>query len=111
MKRDFVLGNKFKETSMSRVAVVTGGTRGIGYAISAELKQCGFLVAANYAGNDEAARQFHLATEIPIFKWDVGDYAACVEGLKQIEAELGSISVVVNNAGITRDAMLHRMTP
>jgi acetoacetyl-CoA reductase len=95
---------------MARVAIVTGGTRGIGHAISAELKKCGFRVAANYGGNDEAAQKFQAGTGIPIFKWDVGDYEACVAGLKQVESQLGAISVIVNNAGITRDAMLHRMT-
>lgn len=96
---------------MARVAVVTGGTRGIGHAISIELKKKGFRVAANYGGNDEAAHKFQAETGIPIFKWDVGSYEACAEGLKQVEAQLGPVSVIVNNAGITRDAMLHRMTP
>ncbi len=96
---------------MSRVAVVTGGTRGIGCAISAELKKRGYRVAANYGGNDEAAQKFQAETGIPIFKWDVGDYASCVSGLKQVETQVGPISIIVNNAGITRDAMLHRMTP
>ncbi len=96
---------------MSRVAVVTGGTRGIGHAISVELKKRGFRVAANYGGNDEAAHKFQVETGIPIFKWDVGSYEACAAGLKQVESQLGPISVIVNNAGITRDAMLHRMTP
>ena len=96
---------------MSKVAVVTGGTRGIGHAISIELKNQGYQVAANYGGNDEAAHKFQAETGIPIFKWDVGDYDACVAGLKQIESQLGPISIIVNNAGITRDAMLHRMTP
>jgi acetoacetyl-CoA reductase len=95
---------------MSRVAIVTGGTRGIGHAISIELKKRGFRVAANYGGNDEAAQNFQADTGIPIFKWDVGDYEACVAGLKQVQAQIGPISVIVNNAGITRDAMLHRMT-
>ncbi len=95
---------------MSRVAVVTGGTRGIGHAISIELKKRGFRVAANYGGNEEAARKFQAETGIPIFKWDVGNYEACVAGLKQVETQVGPISVIVNNAGITRDAMLHRMT-
>jgi acetoacetyl-CoA reductase len=96
---------------MSKVAVVTGGTRGIGHAISIELKNRGYSVAAIYGGNDEAARKFQAETGIPIFKWDVGDYDACAAGLKQVETQLGPISVIVNNAGITRDAMLHRMTP
>mgnify|MGYP005816381019 CR=1 FL=1 len=96
---------------MSRVAVVSGGTRGIGHAISVELKKRGFRVAANYGGNDEAARKFQIETGIPIYKWDVGSYEACAEGLKQVETQVGPVSVIVNNAGITRDAMLHRMTP
>jgi acetoacetyl-CoA reductase len=96
---------------MSRVAVVTGGTRGIGHAISEELRNRGYRVAANYGGNDEAAQRFQTETGIPIFKWDVGDYEACAAGLKQVEAQLGPISIIVNNAGITRDAVLHRMTP
>ena len=96
---------------MSKVAVVTGGTRGIGHAISVELKNGGYQVAAIYGGNDAAAHKFQAETNIPIFKWDVGDYDACVAGLKQVESQLGPISILVNNAGITRDAMLHRMTP
>ncbi len=96
---------------MARVAVVTGGTRGIGHAISVEMKNKGFRVAANYAGNDQAAQQFQTETGIPVYKWDVGDYEACIAGLKRVETDLGPVDVVVNNAGITRDAMLHRMTP
>jgi acetoacetyl-CoA reductase len=96
---------------MSKVAVVTGGTRGIGHAISFALKEKGFRVAANYAGNDKAAQQFQAESGIPIYKWDVGDYEACASGLKRVEADLGPIGVVVNNAGITRDGMLHRMSP
>jgi acetoacetyl-CoA reductase len=96
---------------MARVAVVTGGTRGIGHAISIALKEKGFRVAANYAGNDAAARKFQCDTGIPIYKWDVSDYDACTSGLKRIETEVGAIDVLVNNAGITRDAMLHKMTP
>lgn len=96
---------------MSRVAVVTGGTRGIGHAISVELKMRGYRVAANYGGNDEAAHKFEAETGIPVYKWDVGDFEACAAGLKRLESALGPISIVVNNAGITRDAMLHRMTP
>jgi acetoacetyl-CoA reductase len=96
---------------MAKVAVVTGGTRGIGHAISIALKEKGFQVAANYAGNDQAAQQFQNDTGIPVYKWNVGDFAACSEGLKKVEADLGPVDVVVNNAGITRDAMLHRMTP
>ncbi|MGV4793907.1 beta-ketoacyl-ACP reductase [Rhizobium sp. F40D2] len=96
---------------MSRVAVVTGGTRGIGAAISVALKNAGYRVAANYAGNDEKAKAFHDATGIPVFKWDVSDYAACGEGIARIESEIGPVEVLVNNAGITRDAMFHKMTP
>jgi acetoacetyl-CoA reductase len=96
---------------MARVAIVTGGTRGIGHAISVALKDAGFNVAANYAGNDAAAQKFKDETGIPTFKWDVGDYEACSAGLKKVEQELGPVEVVINNAGITKDAMLHRMTP
>jgi acetoacetyl-CoA reductase len=95
---------------MAKVAVVTGGTRGIGEAISKALKHKGFRVAANYAGNDVAARQFQADTGIPIYKWDVGDYAACEKGVAAVTRELGAIDVLVNNAGITRDGMLHRMS-
>jgi acetoacetyl-CoA reductase len=96
---------------MARVAVVTGGTRGIGEAISVGLKEAGYKVAANYAGNDEAAGRFKERTGIPVYKWSVADYDACVAGLKQVEADLGPVEVLVNNAGITRDTMFHRMTP
>jgi acetoacetyl-CoA reductase len=96
---------------MTRVAVVTGGTRGIGAAISVALKQAGYKVAANYAGNDAAAQKFKDETGIPVFKWDVGDYSACQAGLKDVEGMLGPVDVLINNAGITRDAMLHKMTP
>jgi acetoacetyl-CoA reductase len=95
---------------MTRVAVVTGGTRGIGHAISIALKNKGCRVAATYAGNDTAARQFQAETGIPIYKFDVGDYAACQEGVTRIARDLGPIDILVNNAGITRDSMLHRMT-
>ena len=98
-------------SDMARVAVVTGGTRGIGEAISKALKAAGYKVAANYGGNDEAAQKFKAATGIGVYKWDVSSYDACVAGLKQVEADLGPVEVLVNNAGITRDAMLHRMTP
>jgi acetoacetyl-CoA reductase len=96
---------------MARVAVVTGGTRGIGAAISKALKGAGFKVAANYGGNDEAAQKFKGETGIPVFKWDVSSYDACAAGLKQVESEVGPVEVLVNNAGITRDAMFHRMKP
>ena len=96
---------------MARVAVVTGGTRGIGEAISKALKAAGYKVAANYGGNDEAAQKFKAATGINVYKWDVSSYESCVEGLKKVEADLGPVDVLVNNAGITRDSMFHRMTP
>ena len=96
---------------MARVALVTGGTRGIGAAISKALKDAGYTVAATYAGNDEAAAAFTAETGIKTYKWDVSSYDACAEGIGKIEAELGPIEVLVNNAGITRDAMFHRMTP
>src|SRR5499433_1089379 len=96
---------------MARVAVVTGGTRGIGEAISKALKAAGYKVAANYGGNDEAAQKFKAETGIPVYKWDVSSYESCVEGLKKIEADLGPVEVLVNNAGITRDTMFHRMKP
>jgi len=96
---------------MARVAVVTGGTRGIGAAISKALKQAGCTVAANYGGNDEAAQKFKSETGIPVYKWDVSSYDACVAGLKQVEADLGPVDILVNNAGITRDTMFHRMKP
>jgi acetoacetyl-CoA reductase len=95
---------------LSRVAVVTGGTRGIGEGIAKALKQAGYKVAANYAGNDEAAQKFKAATGINVYKWDVSNFDACAAGIKQVEAELGPVDVLVNNAGITRDSMLHRMT-
>jgi acetoacetyl-CoA reductase len=96
---------------MARVAVVTGGTRGIGAAISIGLKNAGHKVAANYAGNDAAAAAFTKETGIPAYKFDVSDYKACQDGVKRIASELGPIEILVNNAGITRDAVLHRMTP
>src|SRR6266550_3742002 len=96
---------------MSRVAVVTGGTRGIGEAISKALKAAGCKVAANYGGNDEAAQKFKAATGVAVYKWDVSSYESCAAGLKQVEADLGPVEVLVNNAGITRDTMFHRMTP
>ena len=96
---------------MSKVALVTGGTRGIGAAISLALRDAGYTVAANYAGNAEAAAAFAKETGIATFKWNVGDYDECVKGIAEVEAALGPIDVLVNNAGITRDAMLHKMTP
>ncbi len=96
---------------MSRVALVTGGSRGIGAAISKALMADGYRVAASYAGNDAAAQAFTAETGIRTFKWNVGDYEACRAGIAQVEAELGPVEVLVNNAGITRDAPFHRMTP
>jgi acetoacetyl-CoA reductase len=96
---------------MARVAVVTGGTRGIGASISKALKAAGYKVAASYAGNDEAANKFKAETGIAVYKWDVASYDACTAGLKQVETDLGPVEVLVNNAGITRDAPFHRMTP
>jgi acetoacetyl-CoA reductase len=96
---------------MSRVAVVTGGTRGIGGAIAKALKAAGYKVAANYGGNDEAAQKFKSETGIPTYKWDVASYEACAVGLQQVATELGPVEVLVNNAGITRDTMFHRMKP
>ncbi|MFH5772666.1 beta-ketoacyl-ACP reductase [Paracoccus sp. NGMCC 1.201697] len=96
---------------MAKVALVTGGTRGIGAAISKALKDAGYVVAANYAGNDDAARAFSDETGIKVYKWSVADYDACEAGIRTVEAELGPVSVLVNNAGITRDAMFHKMTP
>ena len=96
---------------MGRVALVTGGTRGIGAAVATALKAAGYSVAVNYAGNEEAAAQFTAATGIAAFKWDVSDFAACKAGVAEVEAKLGPVEVLVNNAGITRDGMLHKMTP
>ena len=96
---------------MARVAVVTGGTRGIGAAISKALKAADYKVAANYGGNDEAAQKFKAETGIPVYKWDVSSFEACTAGCKQVETDLGPIEVLVNNAGVTRDTMFHRMTP
>ena len=95
---------------MARVAVVTGGTRGIGAAISKALKGTGYKVAATYAGNDEAAQKFKAETGINVYKWDVASFEACAAGIKQVEADLGPVDVLVNNAGITRDAFFHKMT-
>ena len=96
---------------MTKVALVTGGSRGIGAAIAVALKEAGYAVAASYAGNDEKAAAFTAETGIKTYKWDVGNYDACKEGVAKVEADLGPIDVLVNNAGITRDSMFHRMTP
>ncbi len=95
---------------MARVALVTGGSRGIGAAISTALHQAGYSVAANYAGNDEAAAKFKDQTGIPVYKWSVADFESCEAGIKQVEADLGAIDILVNNAGITRDGMFHKMS-
>src|ERR1700756_2121443 len=95
---------------MPRVAIVTGGTRGIGAAIAKALKAAGYKVAANYGGNDEAAQKFKGETGIPVYKWDVASFEACAAGIKQVEADLGPVDVLVNNAGITRDTAFHKMT-
>nr|WP_306268315.1 beta-ketoacyl-ACP reductase [Pararhizobium sp. IMCC3301] len=95
---------------MSKTALVTGGSRGIGAAISVALKAAGYTVAACYAGNDDAAGKFKEKTGIPVYKWDVSDYDSCVEGINTVEADLGPIDVLVNNAGITRDGMFHKMS-
>ncbi len=96
---------------MARVAVVSGGSRGIGAAVSKALKEAGYTVAATYAGNDEAAHGFKEATGIAVYKWDVADYDACAAGLKKVEEDLGPVDILVNNAGITRDAPFHKMKP
>lgn len=95
---------------MARVALVTGGSRGIGAAIAIGLKQAGYTVAANYAGNDDAANAFSKETGIPVYKWDVSNYDACVAGIAKVEAAHGPVEILVNNAGITRDSMFHKMT-
>ncbi|MEZ5929718.1 MAG: acetoacetyl-CoA reductase [Parvularculaceae bacterium] len=94
-----------------RTAIVTGGTRGIGHAISIALKNAGCTVAATYHGNDEAAKAFKEETGIHVYKWDVVDYAACKAGVAEVEKEHGTTDILVNNAGITRDAMFHKLTP
>lgn len=95
---------------MARVALVTGGTRGIGAAISIGLKEAGYTVATSYGGNDEAANKFKDENGIAVYKWDVGDFEACKAGIAQVESDLGPVDVLVNNAGITRDGTLHRMS-
>jgi acetoacetyl-CoA reductase len=96
---------------MAKVAVVSGGTRGIGAAISMALKEAGYTVAANYAGNDTVAAKFKAETGIPVYKWDVSNYKACAEGLAKVTHEVGPVDILINNAGITRDTMFHKMTP
>jgi acetoacetyl-CoA reductase len=97
-------------TKMKRIALVTGGTRGIGAAISSALQHGGYTVAATYFGDDEAAKNFSCDTGISIYKWSVSDYDSCVMGIKKVEEDLGTIDILVNNAGITRDAMFHKIT-
>jgi acetoacetyl-CoA reductase len=96
---------------MTRVALVSGGSRGIGAAISKALQATGYKVAANYAGNDAAAAKFKEETGIPVYKWDVSGYEQCVEGVQKVSADLGPIDILINNAGISRDTTLHKMTP
>ncbi|MCO5145248.1 MAG: beta-ketoacyl-ACP reductase [Aquamicrobium sp.] len=96
---------------MTRTALVTGGSRGIGAAISVALKNAGYKVAANYAGNDEAAAKFRDESGIAVYKWSVADYDSCAAGIAKVEADLGPVDILVNNAGITRDSMFHKMTP
>lgn len=96
---------------MARTAIVTGGTRGIGRSIALALKTKGYQVAATYAGNDEAAAKFKDETGVNVFKWDVGDYESCKGGVSEVEAAQGPTDVLVNNAGITRDSMFHKMSP
>ena len=96
---------------MGRIALVTGGTRGIGAAIAVALKNAGYTVAANYAGNDDAAAKFTAETGIATYKWSVADYDACTAGIARVEADLGPVEVLINNAGITRDAPFHKMSP
>ncbi|PYE85210.1 acetoacetyl-CoA reductase [Phyllobacterium leguminum] len=95
---------------MARVALVTGGSRGIGAAIAIALKQAGYSVAVNYSSDGDTAARFSADNKIPVYRWDVSDYQACVAGIAQVEAELGPIEVLINNAGITRDAMFHKAT-
>src|SRR3981189_2426108 len=95
---------------MARIALVTGGRRGIGASISKALKAAGYKVAASYAGNDAAAEKFKAETGIPVYKWDVGSFEACAAGVKRVEADLGPVEVLVNNAGITKDTGFHKMT-
>jgi acetoacetyl-CoA reductase len=96
---------------MARIAIVTGGTRGIGEAICLALKQQGYSVVANYAGNDVAAKAFKEKNDIPVYKFDVGNFEACEESVAKIEKDIGSVEILVNNAGITRDGTIHKMTP
>ena len=96
---------------MARVAVVTGGTRGIGAAVSRALLSAGYKVAATYHGNDEAAAKFKAETGAHVYKWDVGNFDACSAGLTKVASEVGAIDILINNAGVTKDGMFHKMTP
>jgi len=96
---------------MARVAIVTGGTRGIGEAISVMLNKAGFRVAANYAGNEEAAQKFMDKTGIPAYRWDVSNYDSCAQGVAKVVADLGPVTALINNAGITRDGTMKKMVP
>ena len=96
---------------MPKVALVTGGTRGIGEVIAIELKEAGYLTVANYGGNDDRASEFRKRTGIPTYKFDVSDFDACKNGIETIERDIGPVSILVNNAGITRDGTLHKMSP
>ncbi len=96
---------------MNHIALVTGGTRGIGKAIAEALQEKGYTVIATYHGNDEAAQMFHKKTGIPIYKWDVSQFEACQQGVAEITRDHGPIDILVNNAGITRDSMMHKMSP
>ncbi len=96
---------------MGRVALVTGGTRGIGAAVAVSMKEAGYTVASNYAGHDEAAHAFTERTGIPAYKFDVGDFEQCRTGVAEVESDLGAVEILVNNAGITRDGVMHKMTP
>ncbi|GAB3647780.1 acetoacetyl-CoA reductase [Ramlibacter alkalitolerans] len=95
---------------MSRIALVTGGTRGIGAATALVLKQAGYRVAVTYAGNEAGAQRFREATDIPAYQWSVADFAACQRGVDRLATELGPVEILVNNAGVTHDSMLHKMT-
>lgn len=96
---------------MPKVALVTGGTRGIGEVIAIELKEAGYLTVANYGGNDDRASEFRKRTGIPTYKFDVSDFDACKNGIETVERDIGPVSILVNNAGITRDGTLHKMSP
>jgi len=96
---------------MSKVALVTGGTRGIGEAIAIELQEAGYIAVVNYANSDERAREFREKTGIPTYKFDVSDFEACKKGVEAIESDIGPVSILVNNAGITKDKTMHRMSP